>query len=437
MIVIGRTPAKIRKLDGALSIMLGKVYHQDRQRLTLEEKVWLDINEPHMVLICGKRGFGKSYTMGVILEGLLDQPAEVRHALSLVVIDAMGVFWTIQQPSGSPSKVFEEWGIRPKGFAVTVYYPAGLSAKYTPYSQFFHKGFQLYPSELHLTDWLYLLDVSETQAQAAILARVLKLVKASRGRFYSVEDMLRSLDKVKAPDNVKSALERKLEKVLTWGIFSDQGEKIEDVFAPGSCLIFDLSGAGELPWNVRTLLTALLCKKMYSKRAFIRTNEEIAKIYGSSIEITFPLIWLFIDEAHIFAPTERATPATEPLLEWVRQGRRPGLSIVLASQQPGALDRRILSQCDTLIIHRLTAGQDSAAIGLRISEIYDAKSITHYMKILPKEPGYAIVLNDLTEEIVPVKIRPRRSWDGGGSAKLEDYVPLGILFKQRQETGYA
>jgi hypothetical protein len=91
------------------------------------------------------------------------------------------------------------------------------------------------------------------------------------------------------------------------------------------------------------------------------------------------------------------------------------------------LDRRILSQCDTLVVHRLTAGQDSAAIGSRISEIYDAKSITEYMRILPKEPGYAIVLNDLTEEIVPVRIRPRQSWDGGGSAKIEDYVDVEPL----------
>jgi len=422
--VVGRTPAKVRKLGEALSIVLGRAYQWDQRSLILEEEVRLDINEPHMLLICGKRGFGKSYTMGVILEGLLNQRADVRGALSLVVIDAMGVFWTIQQPSGSTSEVFDGWGIRPRGFAVTVYYPEGLGAKYRPYSQFFHKGFQLYPSELHLSDWLYLLDVGETQAQATVLARVIKLVKASRGRFYSVEDMLHSLDKVDAPENVRSALERKLEKVLTWGVFSDQGERIEDVFAPGTCLVFDLSGAGELPWNVRTLLTALLCKKMYSKRAFMRTNEEIARIYGSSIEVTFPLIWLFIDEAHIFAPNERTTPATEPLVEWVRQGRRPGLSVVLASQQPGALDRRILSQCDTLIVHRLTAGQDSAAIGSRISEIYDAKSITHYMKVLPKEPGYAIVLNDLTEEILPVRIRPRQSWDGGGSAKIEDYVTV-------------
>lgn len=427
MKIIGRHHAKEKDFNGKLSINLGKIYEWFEKPPYLGDEVRIDINEPHMVLICGKRGFGKSYTMGVILEGLLSQSAKVRDLLSLVIIDSMGIFWTIQQPSQGNPQLFSEWEVEPRGFSVTVYYPEGLSSKYTPYSQFFHRGFQLYPSELNLTDWLYLLEINETQAQAAALSHVVKNARATRGRFYSIEDMIQQIPLIEAQENVKSAVERKLEKAIGWGIFSDQGERVEDVFTPGSCIIFDLSGAGELPWNVRTLLTALLTKKMYSKRAFTRTNEEIAKIYGNELEIAFPLIWLFIDEAHIFAPTERTTPATEPLLEWVRQGRRPGLSIVLATQQPGALDRRILSQCDTLLIHRLTAGQDSSAIGSRISEMYGAKSITEYMKILPKEPGYAVVMNDLTEEVLLMRVRPRQSWDGGGSAKLEDFISLELL----------
>lgn len=422
MIVIGRSESKVARLGASLSVCIGKTFNTKDSHLALGEPVYFDVNEPHMVLVCGKRGYGKSYTLGVIAEGLLSLPAKAKNSIAIVMIDAMGVFWTIQHPSSGASKDFAEWGTEPKGFPVTVYYPQGLADKYRPYGQFFHEGFQLYPSELDLTDWLYLLDIGEAQAQAGLLAQILKRVKALRGGYYALEDLLEALGEADAAENIVTALERKIEKAIGWGIFSDQGKRLEDVFKLGSSLIFDLSGAGELPWNVRTLLTALLCRKMYSKRAFVRTNEEIAKIYGEQIALAFPLVWLFIDEAHLFAPTERATPATEPLLEWVRQGRRPGLSLVMATQQPGALDRRILSQCDTLIIQRLTAGQDSAAIGVKISEVYGAKSITEYMKVLPREPGYAIVLNDLTEEVTPVRIRARQSWDGGGSAKIEDYV---------------
>ena len=426
MNVIGRGEPKLAKLGTKYSILLGKIFDTKGNSLALGDQVYFDVNEPHMVLICGKRGYGKSYTMGVIAEGLLSLPQEARNSIAIVMIDAMGVFWTIQQPSSSNFQDFSGWELEPRGFPVTVYYPQGLADKYRPYGQFFHEGFQLYPSELELTDWLYMLDIGESQAQAALLAQVLKKVKALRGKYYALEDILEAIGESDAADNITTALERKIDKAISWGIFSDQGQRLEDVFKSGSSLIFDLSGAGELPWNVRTLLTALLCRKMYSKRAFVRTNEEIARIYGEEITLSFPLVWLFIDEAHLFAPTEKATPATEPLLEWVRQGRRPGLSLVMATQQPGALDRRILSQCDTLIIQRITAGQDSLAVGSRISEVYGAKSITEYMKVLPREPGYAIVLNDLTEEVLPVRIRPRQSWDGGGSAKIEDYVHVNL-----------
>ena len=422
MIVIGRSESKVARLGTTLSVCMGKTFDTKDSGLALGERVYLDVNEPHMVLVCGKRGYGKSYTLGVVAEGLLSLPPEAKHSIALVIIDAMGVFWTIQQASGSAGAELTEWDIEPKGFPMTVYYPQGLAEKYRPYGQFFHEGFQLYPSELDLTDWLYLLEIGEAQAQAGLLSQILKKVKALRGRYYALEDILEALGESDVADNIVAALERKIEKAIGWGIFSDQGKRLEDVFQLGSALIFDLSGAGELPWNVRTLLTALLCRKMYSKRSFVRTNEEIAKIYGEQTALAFPLVWLFIDEAHLFAPAEKATPATEPLLEWVRQGRRPGLSLVMATQQPGALDRRILSQCDTLIVQRLTAGQDSAAIGSRISEIHGAKSVNEYMKVLPREPGYAIILNDLTEDIVPIRIRPRQSWDGGGSAKIEDYV---------------
>jgi len=94
----------------------------------------------------------------------------------------------------------------------------------------------------------------------------------------------------------------------------------------------------------------------------------------------------------------------------------------MATQQPGALDNRILSQCDTLIIHRLTAGQDSDAVGDKVSELHDAQTINHYMRQIPKNPGYAYVMNDDAETIVPVKVRPRKSWHAGESAKLEEFL---------------
>ena len=50
----------------------------------------------------------------------------------------------------------------------------------------------------------------------------------------------------------------------------------------------------------------------------------------------------------------------EALIQWVKEGRQPGLSLVVASQQPAALDMEVLSQCDVIISHALITAVDKA-----------------------------------------------------------------------------
>jgi len=54
----------------------------------------------------------------------------------------------------------------------------------------------------------------------------------------------------------------------------------------------------------------------------------------------------------------------EPLIQWAKEGRQPGMLLVASSQQPSALDMEVLSQCDVIISHALpTAEGKSAQIG--------------------------------------------------------------------------
>jgi len=64
-------------------------------------RVALDIDSPHAALVVGKRGTGKSYTLGVLAEELLDAPGIVP-----LVVDPMGAFGgleaagaTVREPS--------------------------------------------------------------------------------------------------------------------------------------------------------------------------------------------------------------------------------------------------------------------------------------------------------------------------------------------------
>src|SRR5688572_8798194 len=59
--------------------------------------VKLDITAEHVLAIVGKRGTGKSYSLGVILEGLaLNDGVYAEHAgqRTALVLDVLDVFWS-------------------------------------------------------------------------------------------------------------------------------------------------------------------------------------------------------------------------------------------------------------------------------------------------------------------------------------------------------
>ena len=61
-----------------------------------------------------------------------------------------------------------------------------------------------------------------------------------------------------------------------------------------------------------------------------------------------------VDEAHEFMPNKGKTLATDPLVTILREGRQPGISLVLATQQPGKIHTDVMTQSDTIISHRIT-----------------------------------------------------------------------------------
>ena len=124
--------------------------------------------------------------------------------------------------------------------------------------------------------------------------------------------------------------------------------------------------------------------------------------------------WLIIDEAHNFMPREGNAPSTEILRKIVKEGRQPGITLVLATQQPEKLDPDALSQCDIIISHRLTAENDVRALK-SIMQTYMLYDIEKYINELPRLKGTAIILDDNSERLYKVRMRPRQSWHAGSS----------------------
>jgi hypothetical protein len=96
----------------------------------------------------------------------------------------------------------------------------------------------------------------------------------------------------------------------------------------------------------------------------------------------------------------------------LREGRQPGISLVLATQQPGKIHTDVMTQADIVISHRLTARTDIESLNL-IASTYLPYTIQKYVDELPADKGTAILIDDKLEKIYPMRVRPKMSWHGG------------------------
>jgi len=118
----------------------------------------------------------------------------------------------------------------------------------------------------------------------------------------------------------------------------------------------------------------------------------------------------------LFLPNNKEVLSKDVLInEWMRQGRQPGLSLVLATQRPSALESEVLSHSDIIICHRLTAQEDIDALS-RIRPTYMHSDIKESIKKIGDEKGVALIIDDTSESAHIIKIRPRLSWHGGAES---------------------
>jgi hypothetical protein len=167
------------------------------------------------------------------------------------------------------------------------------------------------------------------------------------------------------------------------------------------------------PQNVRALLVSIVSRKIFEERTVARRKEELAETEGIEIRRT-PMCWIFIDEAHNFVPDEGHPASMDIILKIVREGRQPGITLVMATQRPEKLHPDALAQTDMIVSHRLTAKGDIDALRA-IMQTYMLYDIAKYINDLPKLKGVALILDDNSERIYTTRIRPRQSWHAGAS----------------------
>ena len=421
-IVVGRSEAERQKLGLDGSVLLGKHYVRMGETESLSNLVYLDVNHSHVVFICGKRGSGKSYTLGSIAEGMAILPPHVRKQLSVVILDTMGIFWTMKYPNKKDKALLAEWGLTGDGLDISIYTPEGYFQTYRDKGIPTDHSFSMLASDLTSADWCAAFDIPLSDPLGAFIEQIINALSERSSRF-SVDDILHELAKQQNP-YVAAAVNR-FENAKHWGLFSEKGTPLGDLIHPGQITVLDVScyaGQGG-SWNIRSLVIGLVAQRLFLQRMGARKDEEYSAVQK---EVLFtrpaelehePLVWLMIDEAHEFLPREGKTPASDALITILREGRQPGISLVLATQQPGKIHTDVMTQSDVIISHRITAKLDTDALAA-LTQSYMRGDLDKFLNELPRVKGAAVVLDDNNEKLFPIRVRPRQTWHGGSDPEL-------------------
>ncbi|MBS3071513.1 ATP-binding protein [Candidatus Pacearchaeota archaeon] len=420
-IIIGRDKSDKAKFGSKGLINIGKGYVKMGNYTSLSNRIWMDVARSHVILVAGKRGGGKSYSLSVIAEELSCLPQEEAKNISSLIFDTMGIFWTMKYENEKDSELLKEWGLEPKKLPVKVFIPFGKAQEYEKKLIPFDETFALKSSELNPEDWITIFKLELTSLVGVLIERVINKLKISEGSF-TIKDIQEEIEKdSKANKESKEIAFSLFGAADSWGVFSKtlEGTQVTDLITPGTTNILDISVYSSISaFNIRALVISLVSRKLFTERMDARKKEELESLrhgqdylsYKSTREI--PLLWLFIDEVHEFLNKEEKTPATDALIQLLREGRQPGISLVMATQQPGKLHSDALSQADIVISHRVTAKPDVEALN-EIMQTYLLQSIKKAIDDLPSLKGSAIILDDNSERLYPIRIRPKFTWHGG------------------------
>ncbi len=416
--IVGRSLNDQEKYGFEGAGYIGKVLMSRGENPVLGRKIFMDLTKPHLVLVCGKRGGGKSYTMAVILEEFARLPLSVKNRLSVITIDTVGIFWSLKFANKKNPKELAEWDLKPQESDVRVLVPKGKLKFYQEKGLPVSGAFSIKASELDSVEWMALFKLTWKDPEGVLITRVVERVKEKLGSYYGIDELIAAIKSdTESTKIVQQALVNRLNVAKTWGIIEKEGTRIKEIAKAGAITIIDVSAYRQAIGmeGTRDIIVALIGKKLFEERMLFRKEEEMKLMKTGKRESGMPIVWMLIDEAHMFMPRDEKNLALQVLLEWVRVGRQPGLSLLLATQRPGKLHPDAISQCDLFISHRMTSQPDIDAVAA-ISPSYMHQDIGHLYSEMPRSKGYALIIDDNSEKIWMVKIRPRFSWDAGVTA---------------------
>ena len=427
-VVVGRTS----RTGPPSAVFLGKLAEFERMR----RNVWLDCHGAHAVYIVGKRRSGKSYTLGVLCEGIVAN-SWLRAGppdQAVLLIDTLNIYGTFHAQTGS-TEATRLWQLPCHAANVRYIAPEvtrpGIAAESV--------ALTLDPRWLTLEDWCGLFDVDPfSDPLGHLLGLVVRSVEeqgaSSSGSEAGLQSYLAALDAGgearRFEDSTREALRRRFLALERLGIFLRPSLTVADLMTGGCITVCQLR---DLDDRIRALIVAVLVREIIRARGqtdararweAVRARTSGREPSGTANALGMARCWIAIDEAHNYLPSGGSLPSRPVLRRLVTEGRNVGLSVVVATQEPSGLDKSIQRNADALLVHAMSMKDDILSaermINTRIPERASwgttkrlGKVFEGVVRSLPQ--GYCLVSTDTASRVFGLRVRPRITMHGGES----------------------
>ena len=428
------------------------------------QAVWFNASKEFVSLVIGKRGSGKSHTLGTMIEALATTEPQtsisnLQTRRAVLLIDPMGNFWPTAIPvtPDGPPKVRRQWeALREFGcdavpIAAQIWLPAGFEQ---PTDAPGVRRFTVQVTDLDAQDWADLLKTNLIRdpqgiALAEAYDRVTQLGWADKKARhpakpnYTIRDLIDFLSHIReeatgdhSPQTLR-ALIRTLEGFARMALFSGEGTPLNELLVEGTVSVLMLPL--RVGHDLRRVLTRVLIRRILREREVAsqikqrldveRTNGDERVRLQDALKRRIPKTVLAIDEAQELLGDEGGE-ARQALEDFCLLGRNYGLSLILATQRPstGAISPKVRSQVDTCFVHRLLTQDDIDSTYKNLLSAYPRevragdRALQYTDLVRSLEVGQAVVTSStmtnasgqpIPGRLLVLNVRPRVTVHGG------------------------
>ena len=334
---------------------------------------------------CGQSGSGKTYALGTVLEQLL-----LQTTLRVVVLDPNSDFVRLLEVrDGVHDAVASRYRVATDGLVVRRAGSAG--------SERLHVRFTDCDAEERAA--VLRLDPIRDREEYGALVEMLE--SGFEESDTSASDVAERL--LQAPRPELQALGARLRNlgIHRWSVWSaGDADSVQDLAAPGGprALVVDLGSLetpGEKAIAAESVLAALWRRRMEREPVLI-----------------------VVDEAHNVCPREPGDAvtalATNHAARIAAEGRKFGLYLLVSTQRPHRVNELVVSQCDNLVLMRMTSVADLA---------YVAETLSFAPAALLAEAtsfrmGESLVAGKIASHPAFVRFGPRLAEEGGADVPV-------------------